>query len=94
MEYTLDGDHLLHRCVSLLNGINHTHLSAVMKHIDRIYASQGSWLFAPPKLDWEEQIVLITGGELVVFITKNFSADGQVGAGSVPYSRRLWRFGM
>ncbi|WVQ83557.1 hypothetical protein IAT38_005698 [Cryptococcus sp. DSM 104549] len=31
-------------------------------HIDRIYANQSSWIFAPPKLKWEEQIVLITGG--------------------------------
>lgn len=33
-----------------------------LKHVDRIYSSQASWLFAPPKLKWEDQIVLITGG--------------------------------
>ncbi|ORY29556.1 hypothetical protein BCR39DRAFT_574881 [Naematelia encephala] len=33
-----------------------------LNHLDRIYTNQGSFLFAPPKLDWEEQIVLITGG--------------------------------
>ncbi|RXK38820.1 hypothetical protein M231_03875 [Tremella mesenterica] len=36
--------------------------SSLWNHADRIYACQGSWLFAPPKLDWGEQIVLITGG--------------------------------
>lgn len=28
-----------------------------------MYASKGSYFFLPPKLDWEEQIVLITGGQ-------------------------------
>jgi hypothetical protein len=36
--------------------------SGFLKHVDRIYSSQASWLFAPPKLKWEDQIVLITGG--------------------------------
>jgi all-trans-retinol dehydrogenase (NAD+) len=35
-----------------------------LQHIDRVYASGGNWLLAPPKLNWGEQIVLITGGEL------------------------------
>jgi hypothetical protein len=37
---------------------------ALFKHIDRVYAGQGTWLLSPPKLDWEDQIVLITGGKL------------------------------
>lgn len=35
----------------------------MLKHVDRVYTNQASWLFASPKLDWERQIVLITGGE-------------------------------
>ncbi|ODO09319.1 hypothetical protein I350_02919 [Cryptococcus amylolentus CBS 6273] len=35
---------------------------ALWKHVDRIYANQATWLLAPPKLKWEDQIVLITGG--------------------------------
>ncbi|WWC68968.1 uncharacterized protein I206_102904 [Kwoniella pini CBS 10737] len=35
---------------------------ATLTHIDRIYKSGGNWLFAPKKLNWDEQIVLITGG--------------------------------
>ncbi|WVW79729.1 hypothetical protein I302_101699 [Kwoniella bestiolae CBS 10118] len=37
-------------------------LVAVWNHIDRVYRSGGTWLFAPEKLRWDEQIVLITGG--------------------------------
>ncbi|KAK6906952.1 hypothetical protein L486_04327 [Kwoniella mangroviensis CBS 10435] len=33
-----------------------------LNHIDRKYRSGGTWLFAPEKLKWDEQIVLITGG--------------------------------
>ncbi|KAK4683972.1 hypothetical protein P7C73_g6237, partial [Tremellales sp. Uapishka_1] len=33
-----------------------------LAHIDRVYANQLSWFFAPPPLNWEDQIVLITGG--------------------------------
>ncbi|WWD08643.1 hypothetical protein V865_006756 [Kwoniella europaea PYCC6329] len=34
----------------------------IWNHIDRVYRSGGTWLFAPEKLKWDEQIVLITGG--------------------------------
>ncbi|GFZ42843.1 hypothetical protein JCM24511_00561 [Saitozyma sp. JCM 24511] len=33
-----------------------------LRHADRVYANQASWILAPPKLDWGDQIVLITGG--------------------------------
>ncbi|WWC59961.1 uncharacterized protein I303_102524 [Kwoniella dejecticola CBS 10117] len=35
---------------------------ATWNHIDRVYKSGGNWLFGPKKLNWDEQIVLITGG--------------------------------
>ncbi|WVF66797.1 hypothetical protein IAT40_001539 [Kwoniella sp. CBS 6097] len=34
----------------------------IWNHVDKIYRCGGTWLFAPAKLKWEEQIVLITGG--------------------------------
>ncbi|WWC87535.1 uncharacterized protein L201_002425 [Kwoniella dendrophila CBS 6074] len=37
-------------------------LIGIWNHIDRIYNSGGSWLLAPKKLNWNKQIVLITGG--------------------------------
>ncbi|KAK1920816.1 hypothetical protein DB88DRAFT_468999 [Papiliotrema laurentii] len=35
---------------------------SLLRHVNRIYASQGSWLFAPPGINWSDQVVLITGG--------------------------------
>ncbi|WVQ73872.1 hypothetical protein IAR50_003453 [Cryptococcus sp. DSM 104548] len=37
-------------------------LLALFQHVDRIYSNQATWLLAPPKLRWEDQVVLITGG--------------------------------
>lgn len=37
--------------------------AAALQHVDRIYSNGSSWLFASPKLDWGQQIVLITGGK-------------------------------
>ncbi|WVQ94409.1 hypothetical protein IAU59_001488 [Kwoniella sp. CBS 9459] len=34
----------------------------IWNHIDKVYRCGGTWLFAPEKLKWGEQIVLITGG--------------------------------
>lgn len=54
---------MLSQCVGQLHvGLSLTLRSGFLKHVDRIYSSQASWLFAPPKLKWEDQIVLITGG--------------------------------
>lgn len=39
--------------------------TGALRHADRVYANQASWILAPPKLDWGDQIVLITGGERV-----------------------------
>jgi hypothetical protein len=36
---------------------------AALKYINRLYAARGSYFFLPPRLNWEEQIVLITGGK-------------------------------
>ncbi|KAI9632328.1 uncharacterized protein MKK02DRAFT_40631 [Dioszegia hungarica] len=35
---------------------------AALKYMNRLYAARGSYFFLPPRLNWEEQIVLITGG--------------------------------
>ncbi|WWD16779.1 hypothetical protein CI109_101211 [Kwoniella shandongensis] len=35
---------------------------SLWNHVDRLYANQSRWFLNPPKLNWEEQIVLITGG--------------------------------
>jgi len=33
-----------------------------VKWCSRLYRNQGSLIFAPPRLDWSEQIVVLTGG--------------------------------
>ncbi|ORX36408.1 hypothetical protein BD324DRAFT_656836 [Kockovaella imperatae] len=37
-------------------------LTHTLLHIDRLYSNQWSWLFSPSKLNWGDQVVLITGG--------------------------------
>ena len=55
-------------------------------HVDRIYANQASWLFAPPKLNWGDQVVLITGGQLHLWLwmaTKLIGLSGGSGIGAL-----------
>jgi nitrate reductase gamma subunit len=36
----------------------------VLQHLSRLYENQSKWLFRPERVDWGEQIVLVTGGKL------------------------------
>jgi all-trans-retinol dehydrogenase (NAD+) len=44
-----------------------TDSAEALRYIGRFYAAAGSYFFLPPRLKWEEQIVLITGGESLRF---------------------------
>ena len=35
----------------------------VLKFASRLWRNSGSWLYSPQRLDWGEQVVLITGGK-------------------------------
>lgn len=38
--------------------------AGLLCYADWRYANQARWFHAPPKLQWEDQVVLITGGEI------------------------------
>lgn len=38
------------------------HCAGFIKWCSRLYRNQGSLLFGPPRFDWGEQVVVITGG--------------------------------
>lgn len=61
---------LLYRCLCFLSVsfylwqesyFEYHHLGFV-KWYSRLYRNQGSLIFAPPRLDWSEQVVILTGG--------------------------------
>jgi hypothetical protein len=37
------------------------------KWLSKLYQNQGSLIFSPPRFDWGEQIVLITGGKATAY---------------------------
>ena len=37
-------------------------MSGLFQWLSRLYRNGGSLLFAPPRLDWGEQVVVVTGG--------------------------------
>lgn len=38
-------------------------LPGFIKWISKLYRNQGNLIFAPKPMDWDEQIVVVTGGE-------------------------------
>ena len=52
---------------------------ALFRHIDRVYRNGSSILFASPKLDWERQIVLITGGKFLHSLVTILGVSDNVG---------------